>query len=171
MVDPFILISILDINIFTSPQIRGSIGAFNVGLTDHRGVLVDFAEGNFDFSFNGSWYNTTTNSSGKMISSIIIDDDLVAGDYPIEVSYNGSELYAPSVSVGTIRIKATIGWSLTLAQDWTHIGNSTFINGSIFDELYNTPILGQNITQYTISMFTPDAVSYTHLTLPTILLV
>jgi hypothetical protein len=158
LVDPFILISILDINIFTSPQIRGSIGAFNVGLTDHRGALVDFAEGNFDFSFNGSWYNTTTNSSGKMISSIIIDDDLVAGDYPIEVSYNGSELYAPSVSVGTIRIKATIGWSLTLAQDWTHIGNSTFINGSIFDELYNTPILGQNITQYTISMFTPDGI-------------
>ena len=160
LVDPFILISILDINIFTSPQIRGSIGAFNVGLTDHRGALVDFAEGNFDFSFNGSWYNTTTNSSGKMISSIIIDDDLVAGDYPIEVSYNGSELYAPSVSVGTIRIKATIGWSLTLAQDWTHIGNSTFINGSIFDELYNTPILGQNITQYTISMFTPDGIVY-----------
>ncbi|MFL2984482.1 MAG: hypothetical protein ACJZ5B_03265 [Candidatus Poseidoniaceae archaeon] len=43
-----------------------------------------------------------------------------------------------------------------MAQDWTHLGNTTFINGSIFDEVYNTPILGQNITQYTISMVSPS---------------
>ena len=154
--DPYLLISQLDLTIETSPQLRGSIGAFSVSLTDHRGMNVDFVEGNFDLSFNGNWFNTTTNSTAKLISILPLDANLVAGDYPIQVSFNGSTFYAPSVSSDTIRIKGGIDWTFTLAQDWTHLGNTTFINGSIFDEVHGTPILGQNITIYTISMISPN---------------
>ena len=59
-------------------------------------------------------------------------------------------------STGEVRIRAGIDWNFNLAQDWTHIGNSTFINGSIFDDVYGTPVLDQNITQYTISMISPS---------------
>jgi hypothetical protein len=144
------------LTIEASPQLRGSLGTFAVSVRDHRNVNVDFVEGNFDLSFNGSWFNTTTNSTAKLISSLPLDANLVAGDYPLEVSFNGSTFYAPSVGTGTIRIRAGIDWTFNLAQDWTHIGNSTFINGSIFDDLYGTPILDQNITQYTISMVSPN---------------
>jgi hypothetical protein len=146
----------LELTIDASPQLRGSLGTFAVSVRDHRNVNVDFVEGNFDLSFNGSWFNTTTNSTAKLISSLPLDANLVAGDYPLEVSFNGSTFYAPSVGTGTIRIRAGIDWTFNLAQDWTHIGNSTFINGSIFDDLYGTPILDQNITQYTISMVSPN---------------
>jgi len=154
--DPYLLISQLELTIEASPQLRGSLGTFAVSVRDHRNINVDFVEGNFDLSFNGSWFNTTTNSTAKLISSLPLDANLVAGDYPLEVSFNGSTFYAPSVGTGTIRIRAGIDWTFNLAQDWTHIGNSTFINGSIFDDLYGTPILDQNITQYTISMVSPN---------------
>ena len=55
-----------------------------------------------------------------------------------------------------MRVKGSIGWNFVIGQDWTHIGNSTYVNGSIFDEVYLTPILGDNISQYTISLSTGE---------------
>ena len=55
-----------------------------------------------------------------------------------------------------MRVKAEIGWNITVSQNWTHLGNNAWINGSIFDAVYQTPILGDNISQYSIVMVTDD---------------
>ena len=47
---------------------------------------------------------------------------------------------------GLLRVKAEIGWNISITQDWTHLGDSLWINGSIYDAVYQTPILGDNIS-------------------------
>ena len=80
----------------------------------------------------------------------------MAKDYDLRVQYNGSDNYVASSGNGNLRVKGGIGWNFVIGQDWTHIGNSTYVNGSIFDEIYQTPILGDNISQYTISLSTGE---------------
>ena len=55
-----------------------------------------------------------------------------------------------------MRVKAEIGWNISISQDWTHLGDELWINGSIFDGVYQTPILGDNISQYSIVLVTED---------------
>ena len=85
-----------------------------------------------------------------------LDGSLTAGDYPFTISYNGSDDYAPSIGTGLLRVKAEIGWNITLSQNWTHLGDEVWINGSIYDSVYQTPILGDNISQYSIVLISDD---------------
>ena len=55
-----------------------------------------------------------------------------------------------------MRVKAEIGWNISISQNWTHLGDELWINGSIFDGVYQTPILGDNISQYSIVLITDD---------------
>ena len=154
--DPFILKSNLSFEFDTSPEIRGDFGVFSVQISDHRGLPVDFVEGNFDIFFNGSWFNTTVNSSDQIVSSVFLNSDLIADDYSLSITFNGSTFYSISSGQGTQRVKGGIGWNIQLGQDWTHIGNTTHLNVSIFDEVHLTPILGDNITQYFVSMIVEE---------------
>ncbi|MEC8540556.1 MAG: Ig-like domain-containing protein [Candidatus Thermoplasmatota archaeon] len=122
----------------------------------HRGVRVSQTVGDYDFSFNNTWFNTSSNLSGQFQKIIPLDGNLIAGDYLFTVSYNGSDDYAASVGSGLLRVKAEIGWSITTSQDWTHLGNEVWINGSIYDAVYQTPILGDNISQYSIVLISDD---------------
>ena len=106
--------------------------------------------------FNNTWFNTTSNLSGQHQQIINLDGNLAADDYVIAVSYNGSDDYAPSSGSGLLRVKAEIGWNISITQDWTHLGDSLWINGSIYDAVYQTPILGDNISQYIMVLVTED---------------
>ena len=75
---------------------------------------------------------------------------------PLRFSYNGSDDYAPSSGSGLLRVKAEIGWNISISQEWTHLGDQLWINGTIFDGVYQTPILGDNISQYIIVLVTED---------------
>ena len=80
---------------------------------------------------------------------------MYAGDYTLDISYNGSDLYQPSVGATSVRVAAEVGWNITLAQDWTHLGNSTYIFGDIFDAVHtNRKVLGDNITMLSLIMTT-----------------
>ena len=48
---------------------------------------------------------------------------------------------------------ADIGWNLSIAQDWTYMGNTARLFGDIFDSVYLTPVLN-NTTLITVSLFT-----------------
>ena len=157
--EPYILRSNLSFQFDTFAQLRNTTGVFTVDMFDHRGVGVDFVEGNFDLSFNGTWFNTTINSTGRIIATPSFEDNLFAGDYDVGITFNGSDFYSISTGSATQRIKGGIGWNFILGQDWTHLGNSTYINGTIFDEFHLTPILDQNITQYAISLVTVEGQS------------
>ena len=106
--------------------------------------------------FNNTWFNTTSNLTGQHQQIINLDANLTADDYVIEVSYNGSDDYAPSSGSGLLRVKAEIGWTISISQNWTHLGDELWINGSIYDAVYQTPILGDNISQYIMVLVTED---------------
>ena len=157
--DPYVLRGFLDFEVQATSQLRGSESAILVTVFDHRGISSDlFLSGNFDFFFNGSWVNTTVDPSSESLTiSWTIDSTLLAGDYPFSISFNGSDLYQPSTGASSIRIAAEVDWSLILSQDWTHIGNTSYLSGDIFDAQYpNVKVLGDNITMLTLTMFTTE---------------
>jgi len=153
---PYRMQSFLQFEFESTSQLRGYDGTFGMTTTDHRGETVRSTVGDYDFIFNNTWFNTTSNLSGQTQKIIPLDANLAAGDYIIAVSYNGSDDYAPSSGSDLLRVKAEIGWNITVSQNWTHLGNNAWINGSIFDAVYQTPILGDNISQYSIVMVTDD---------------
>ncbi|MDA8701342.1 transglutaminase domain-containing protein [Euryarchaeota archaeon] len=153
---PHLLRGFLEFEVLASSQLRGSDSSILVTVLDHRGLSSDlFISGNFDFGFNGSWVNTTVDPiSESMTISWLIDSTLLAGDYPFSISFNGSDLYQPSTGLAQIRVAAEVDWNLSVSQDWTHIGNTSYIFGDIFDAQYpNVKVLGDNITMLTLTMF------------------
>ncbi len=153
---PYKLKSFLQFEFESTSQLRGYDGSFGVSVLDHRGEPVRSTVGDFDFFFNNSWFNTTSNISGQFQKVINLDANLTADDYVIGVVYNGSDDYSPSTGTGFLRVKAEIGWNITISQNWTHLGDSLWINGTIFDGVYQTPILGDNISQYSLVLVTED---------------
>ena len=152
---PYFLRGLLNFNVLESSQVRGQNALLTVQINDHRGIAAG-AEilGNYDFSFNGSWFNTTVDPTLDLLEiAFPLDANLRAGDYPIDVSFNGSSFYQPSTGNGSMRVMADIGWKLSIAQDWTFMGNSTRLFGDVFDSVYLTPVLN-NTTLITVSLFT-----------------
>jgi len=156
---PYLLRGTLDFEVQASAQLRGSEATVLVTAVDHRGVNSDLLlSGNFDFSFNGNWINTTVDPQSETLTiNWLIDSTLFAGDYSFDIVFNGSDLYQPSSGMGMVRVAAEVGWNLTLGQDWTHLGNSSYLIGDIFDAQYtNLSVLGDNITMLSVIMMTPD---------------
>ena len=58
--------------------------------------------------------------------------------------------------VRILRVKAEIGWNISKSQNWTHIGDELWLNGTIYDGVYQTPILGDNISQFSVVLVTDD---------------
>ena len=153
---PYRLQSFLQFEFESTPQLRGYDGIIGVIVSDHRGEPVLSTVGDYDFSFNNTYYNTSSNISGQIQKIVPLDNVFTAGDYVVGVSYNGSDDYAPSTGSGLLRVKAEIGWNISISQEWTHLGDNLWINGSIFDAVYQTPVLGDNISQYSMVMVTED---------------
>ncbi|MEC7179027.1 MAG: hypothetical protein VXW28_07010, partial [Candidatus Thermoplasmatota archaeon] len=153
---PYRLQSFLQFEFESTPQLRGYDGTFGLIISDHRGEPVRDTIGDFDFSLNNSWFNTSSNLTGQHQQIVNLDANLAANDYTIGVSYNGSDDYAPSVGSGFLRVKAEIGWNISRSQNWTHIGDELWLNGTIYDGVYQTPILGDNISQYSIILITDE---------------
>ena len=154
---PYLLRGWLQFSTQSVSQLRGTESVVLVSMTDHRGVDTDLlASGNFDFTFNGTWVNTTVDPESETITlNWFLDADMYAGDYLLDISFNCSDLYQASIGQGSVRVAAEVDWNITLAQDWTHIGNSSYIFGDIFDAVHtNRKVLGDNITMLSLFMTT-----------------
>ena len=152
---PYFLQGLLTFQVQESAQVRGQNALLSVQINDHRGVPAG-AEilGNYDFSFNGTWFNTTVDPILDLLEvTLPLDANLRSGDYPIDISFNGSDFYQASAGNGTIRVMADIGWNLSIGQDWTFMGNSTRLFGDVYDAVYLTPVVN-NSTLITVSLFT-----------------
>ena len=154
---PYFLRGLLDFVVQDSSQVRGQDALLTVQINDHRGVAAGGdLEGNYDFSFNGTWFNTTVDPELDLLELILpLDANLRSGDYPIGISFNGSDFYQPSTGFGGIRVMADIDWNLSIGQDWTFMGNSTRLFGDVFDAVYLTPVLN-NTTLISVSLSTDE---------------
>ena len=154
---PYFLRGLLDFVVQDSSQVRGQDALLTVQINDHRGVAAGGdLEGNYDFSFNGTWFNTTVDPELDLLELILpLDANLRSGDYPIGISFNGSDFYQPSTGFGSIRVMADIDWNLSIGQDWTFMGNSTRLFGDVFDAVYLTPVLN-NTTLISVSLSTDE---------------
>jgi hypothetical protein len=137
----------LEFEVLATPQLRGEFTNVLVQISDHRGVEVGLVvPGDYSFSFDGNWVNTTSDPDSSLITLFWpLDSNLKPGDYDFDIQYNGSFLYQPGVASDTIRVQAEIGWNLSVLQDWTHLGNTTYIVGDIFDAQFtNERVLDNN---------------------------
>ena len=152
---PYFLRGLLTFQVQESSQVRGQNALLSVQINDHRGVTAGAdILGNYDLSFNGSWFNTTVDPTLDLLEvPLPLDANLRSGDYAIDIVFNGSSFYQPSTGNGSIRVMADIGWNLSIGQDWTYMGNSTRLFGDVFDSVYLTPVLN-NTTLVTVSLFT-----------------
>ena len=154
---PYFLRGLLNFVVEDSAQIRGQGALVVIQINDHRGVTAaPNTLGNYDISFNGSWFNTTVDPETDLIETVVqLDANLLSGDYPISISFNGSDFYEPSSGFGSMRVQAEIGWNLSIGQDWTFMGNSTRLFGDLFDAVYLTPVIG-NTTLISVTLFTDE---------------
>ena len=82
---PYRLQSFLQFEFESTPQLRGFDGLFSISISDHRGENVKSTIGDFDFLFNNSWFNTTSNLTGQHQQIINLDANLAADDYAIAI--------------------------------------------------------------------------------------
>ena len=154
---PYALRGVLTYEVDAQSQLRGGPANLLIQLYDHRGASVGLdVPGNYDFTFNNSWVNTTVDPASTLLNlAFDIDANMFAGDYPFGISFNGSSLYVPNTASTTVRVMAEIGWNLSSADDWVHIGNSTFITGDFYDAVHNTRVTG-NDTLLTLVLLTDE---------------
>ena len=153
-VEQYSLVGILNFEVIATPQLRGQATNVLVQISDHMGVEVGLAvPGDYSFYFNGTWVNTTSNPDSSLLTlSWSLDSTLRPNDYVFDVQYNGSELYQPGTDNGSIRVQAEIGWNASVLQDWTHLGNTTYVVGDIFDGLYTSESILGNDTVISMTM-------------------
>ncbi len=154
---PYWLQGILDFSIEAMPQMRGTPTNVRVQIEDHRGVIQGFnTVGDYDFFFDNNWVNTTTDPESTVISlSWDLNSSKIAYDYILDISFNGSQYFQPSIGQAWLRTQAEVGWNLSVGQDWNHLGTSTYIYGDVFDSVHLTPVLN-NDSILTVLMRLPD---------------
>ncbi len=144
---------IISFDIQAGSQQRGDSSVIIIRVTDHMGknTNINFS-GNYDFDFDSSWVNTTTDPlSSTLQPQFDFLANLPAADYPFSVSFNGSNNFTTSSADFMVRIKAEIAFNFTIGQDWTHAGNTTWVTGDIFDPVLNTRVTN-NQTQLVLSI-------------------
>ncbi|DAC70888.1 MAG TPA: hypothetical protein D7I16_01920, partial [Candidatus Poseidoniales archaeon] len=156
--DVYSLVGLLEFEVLATPQLRGESTNVLVQISDHRGSEVGLVvPGDYSFSFDGNWVNTTSDPDSSLITLFWpLDSNLRPGDYDFDIQYNGSLLYQPSFASDSIRVQAEIGWNLSILQDWTHLGNTTYIVGDIFDGQFTTERVLGNDTIIAVTMFDGD---------------
>ena len=129
----------------SNPAMRGGQTSVILDFYDHRDSNIDLnLTGDFSSSFNGTWFNTSTNPAGTLNLIWNTSASLAAGDYPFETIFNGSEYFAPVTNSTLIRIQADVSITAGPGVDWVHIGDIGWINGSFVDAQLLTPVLNNN---------------------------
>ncbi|MDP6869443.1 MAG: transglutaminase domain-containing protein [Candidatus Poseidoniaceae archaeon] len=129
-----------------TPQLRGNPAAVVVQVTDHLGSMFDLIlNGTFSFDFDGSQVNQTIDPSTSTLSpTFSTNSNLLAGDYQFDMAFGGNRWYQVSSGTSLLRIQGNIDVALTIVDDWTHLGNTTWIVGSITDAVHNTAVLNND---------------------------
>ena len=146
---PWLLQGILFFDLQANSQLRGENVGIIVQVSDHLGGQFDLnLNGTFTFDFNGTTVNTTTNPESSTLSpTFATNANLFAGDYAFDMAFGGNELFLPSSNSSSLRIMGTVDITVTVIDDWTYLGNTTWIVGDITDAVHGTAV----------------SVSYTHL--------
>jgi len=136
----------LNIEYIINPLQRGEATITNIGLTDHRGNYVLPANGTYLSEFEGNLISTNTSADvefGSLSIDWTPDANTLVGDYMWYTNYTSStQWYKDANSQGDVRIMGYILISTTLADNWVHIGNTSYITGDMRDDLNNSLITG-----------------------------
>tara|TARA_Y100001934_G_scaffold13491_1_gene16467 strand:+ start:28376 stop:37318 length:8943 start_codon:yes stop_codon:yes gene_type:complete len=124
---------------------RGGLATVEVQLSDHTGTSVTDFIGDYWLDFNGirEW-NTSNPITGQLQVNWLPMDNMTAGNYDWNLTYNGSTWLLPNVVNDTVRIQGRANVTVSIGQDWTHIGGSNWISGFAQDIVLLTPITGNN---------------------------
>ena len=143
---PWWLQGLLFLELQAQSQLRGNPVGIIVQVTDHLGGELDLnLSGNFTFDFDGSTENTTTDPGSSTLSpTFSTSSNLNAGDYPFDMFFDGNMYYLPSSNSSTLRIMGTIDVTVTVINDWTYLGNTTWIVGDITDDISGAAVLGND---------------------------
>ena len=128
---------------------RGQLASVGISLVDHTGSSDVPFNGTFTMTFDGVVVNTSTDPVGDWLTSEFTPSaTLAAGDYWWNITYDGylsgnpgSEWYKPASEGDLLLVMGTATLSINLQQDWTHLGGSNTITGTITDDVLGTPIL------------------------------
>ena len=137
---------LLFFDLLATPQLRGQDVGIIVQVSDHLGGQLDLnLTGDFTFDLDGSTVNTTTDPGSSTISpTFSTASNLAAGDYPFDMSFAGNTFFMASDNSTTLRIMGTIDITVTVTDDWTYLGNTTWLTGTITDDVLGTAVLGND---------------------------
>jgi len=138
--------SILDFELSAYPQPRANVVSIVVQVKDHLGNELDLnLTGDFQFTFDGTLVNTTTDpGSSTLTPTFTPGASLVAGDYDFEMAFDGNPYFQVSSNSSSLRIKGTVDITVIVIDDWTHLGNSTWVTGEITDSVHGTAVLNND---------------------------
>ena len=127
-------------------QLRGTDVSIIVQVTDHLGFDLDLnLTGNFTFDFDGTLVNTTTDPTFPQIApTFVTNSNLVAGDYSFDMNFDGNKFFMASTNSSTLRIMGTVSVTVNIVDDWTYLGNTSYIYGKITDDVLNTDVLNND---------------------------
>ncbi|MGB2479040.1 MAG: hypothetical protein ACPID5_04830, partial [Candidatus Poseidoniaceae archaeon] len=137
---------ILFFELLANSQLRGQDVGIIVQVSDHLGGQLDLnLTGNFTFDFDGSTVNTTTDPGSSTLSpTFATNANLAAGDYTFDISFDGNDFFIPSSNSTTLRIMGTVDVTVSVIDDWTYLGNTTWLIGDITDDVLGTSVLGND---------------------------
>ena len=137
---------LLFLELQAQPQLRGNQVSILVQVTDHLGNSLDLnLSGTFTFDFDGSTVNTTVDPESSTISpTFSTASNLFAGDYLFDMDFGGNQFFLASSNTSYLRIMGTVDVNVAVINDWTHIGNSTWVVGDITDAVHNTAVLNND---------------------------
>jgi transglutaminase-like putative cysteine protease len=156
---PWWLQGILSFELQALPQVRGDDVGIIVLVTDHLGGSFELnLIGSFTFDFNGSTVNTTTDpDSSTMSPTFATNANLFAGDYDFEMAFVGNDYFMASSNTSLLRIMGTVDITVTVIDDWTYLGNTTWVIGDFTDAVHGTAVLA-NDSIVMVQLVTPTGV-------------
>ena len=154
---PWFLQGLLFMELQANPQIRGSEVGIIVLVRDHLGGQFDLnLNGTFTFDFNGTTVNTTVNPESSTISpTFTTDANLFAGDYSFDMIFAGNEFFLASTNTSELRIMGTVDITVTVIDDWSYLGSTTWVIGDITDSVHGNAVL-DNDSIIRAQLLTPE---------------
>ena len=152
---------LLFFDLLANSQLRGQDVGIIVQVSDHLGGQLDLnLTGNFTFDFDGSTVNTTTDPGSSTLSpTFATNSNLAAGDYTFDMSFDGNEFFLSSSNSTTLRIMGTVDVTVSVIDDWTYLGNTTWLIGDITDDVLGTSVLG-NDSRIIAQLVTPEGLVF-----------
>ena len=156
---PWWLQGLLFFELQANPQLRGNDVGIIVQVTDHLGGQFDLnLSGTFTFDFDGTNVNTTSDPDSSTISpTFTTNANLFAGDYVFDMAFGGNEYFLSSSNSSSLRIMGTVDITVTVIDDWTYLGNTTWLVGDFTDAVHGTAILG-NDSIIMAQLLTPNGI-------------